>query len=289
MRLTAVAALITALITIFATPSVRAACRFSTHDARSILRCAERGDTKAQQELGYRYLHGIGFAQSSTEAMRWYLQSANAGSVSAQYIVGYLYQRGLGIRRSEPDAVVWYRRAAETGKTEAQYNLATLLINGKDIQKHPEEALIWYQKAVAQGHLNAANNLAYLYHMGYGTPQNLVEAQRLYLLAANKELPESQYNLALLALTHPELTGIDAKMWLERSAQQGFPPAMARLGQWYAENTPPDYISAYYWLSLAAAFGNEHGKIGKQIVSPYLSETNIQQVTERMKQFTPTR
>ena len=262
-------------------------CKFSPNDARSILQCAEKGDISAQYELGYRYLHGIGFAQSPTEAMRWYLQSAKAGSVAAQYVLAYLYQRGLGIRRSEHDAVIWYRYAAETGKTDAQYNLATLLITGRDIQKHPEEALPWYKKAANRGHIKATNNLAYLYHLGEGTPVNPTEAYRLYTRAAEKGLPESQYNLALLGLSFPQLPNIDSKMWLERAARQGFSPAMTRLGQWYAEQAPADYASAYYWLSLAAAFGNVKAKIGKEIVIPLLSETDIQRITEQIRQFKP--
>lgn len=272
------------IISILLLPSAFA-CSYNPNDARSILKCAEKGDSKAQNELGYRYLHGIGFAQSSTEAMRWYTESANAGSEEAQYVLGYLYQRGLGIRRSEPDAVTWYRKAADSGNPNAQYNLATLLISGKDIQKHPEEAFIWYQKAAAQGHVKAANNLGYLYHTGYGTLQNLQEAQHLYQNSATKGLPESQYNLALLGLEYPNLEGIDVQQWLDRAANQGFPPAMARLGQYYAETNPPDYQNAYYWLTLASAFGDFNAKVSKQIVSGYLTEDEMKTIYKRAKQF----
>lgn len=283
MRLSPLALLLTFLIALC--PSLAASsCRYSKGDFRSILNCAEKADIKAQKELGDRYLHGLGVAQSTTEAIRWYQQSAEGGSVEAQYLLGYLYQRGLGLRRSDSTALTWYRRAADNGHLEAQFNLATLLLTSSEFPKRPDEAARWYRAAADRGELAAANNLGYLYETGMGVGQNLEEARRYYQNSAQGNNREGQYNLARLLIDDARVQARnEGQQWLERSAKQGFVPAMALLGRFYAEKaTPPNYSDAFYWFSLAAAFGDPAGKVGRAVVMPNLEGRDIEEIYRRL-------
>lgn len=58
---------------------------------------AERGDAKAQNNLGICYRDGIGVSQNYTEAARWFRLSAEQGYAEAQYNLGVSYQTGTGV------------------------------------------------------------------------------------------------------------------------------------------------------------------------------------------------
>ena len=273
------------LLFFYLTQTASAACRYSKHDVNSIVRCAEADDDNAQKELGDRYFHGIGVAQSTAEAIRWYQKSAEAGFTPAQYTLGYIYQRGLGIRKSDATAMNWYHHAAQNGSLEAQYNLATLLLLSTEIQKNPTQAFQLYQQAAEKGEIDSTNNLGYLYETGSGTAKNLELAEQFYRKAAMNNQITAQYNLGrLLFLNRPEAS-LEAKLWLERAAKQGYAPAMSLLGQAYYQSSQPDYAQAYYWFSLAAAFGHPGGKTGQQITAQQLTPETIAQTHEQIKRF----
>mgnify|MGYP000188454972 CR=1 FL=1 len=53
------------------------------------------------------------------DAFRIYLKIANKGDERAEYNVGMLYMKGLGVERKKRDAYKWLRRAAKHGNQEA--------------------------------------------------------------------------------------------------------------------------------------------------------------------------
>lgn len=78
-----------------------------------ITKAAERGDVKAQFELGSFYEHGNGITQDYTQALKWYRKSAEQGYKYAQYNLGTLYDSAKGVPQSYEYAKKWYRKAAE--------------------------------------------------------------------------------------------------------------------------------------------------------------------------------
>ena len=263
------------------------ACRYNARDFQSTLHCAEQQNPQAQKELGDKYLHGEGVAQSTAAAIRWYQQSAKAGYVPAQYTLGYLYQRGLGVRKSDHDAMIWYHQAAQAGNTDAQYNLGTLLLTTKEISKMPTQAFSLYQLAAKAGDADAANNLAYLHELGIGTQRDLQAAQEYYEMAARKNHEQGQYNMGRLLLGMQPVQLKEAQYWLEKSAKQGFAPAMALLGQSHYQAETPHYQNAYYWLSVASAFGSKNGKTGLLLVEKHLTPAQIQSIQNEVLRFKP--
>ena len=67
-------------------------------DSLSTLReAADRGDPKAQGELGWRYYTGDGVPKDYGQAVMWYRKAADKGESSAQNRLGVCYEKGHGV------------------------------------------------------------------------------------------------------------------------------------------------------------------------------------------------
>jgi uncharacterized protein len=88
---------------------------------------AEKGDARAQSNLGEMYYYGEGVSEDDKTAVKWYRLAAEQGYARAQNKLGAMYQKGKGVPQDDKTAVKWYRLAAEQGDFYAQYNLEELL------------------------------------------------------------------------------------------------------------------------------------------------------------------
>ena len=71
--------------------------------AHQLLReLAEKGDARAQFNIGCMYANGWGVPRNNTEAAKWYHGAANQGLAIAQHFLGIAYAYGEGV---EPDVV----------------------------------------------------------------------------------------------------------------------------------------------------------------------------------------
>ena len=62
-----------------------------------ILPIAEKGDAKAQFNIGFMYHRGKGIAQSDQAALKWYSRAAEQGNADAQNNLGHMYRLGEGV------------------------------------------------------------------------------------------------------------------------------------------------------------------------------------------------
>ncbi len=72
---------------------------------------AERGDVKAQFELGFMYEFGTGAAQGKrdyAEALKWYHLAAEQGSTDAKHGIAEMYFEGKGVAKDYAEAARWY-------------------------------------------------------------------------------------------------------------------------------------------------------------------------------------
>ena len=60
---------------------------------------------------------------------------AEKGNVRAQYNLGAMYDNGEGVEQDFKEAVKWYRKAAEQGQVYAQSNLGGMYANGEELLK----------------------------------------------------------------------------------------------------------------------------------------------------------
>jgi len=76
---------------------------------------AEKGNAKAQSNLGYGYLSGLGIQQDPDQAFRWFQKSADQGDAEGAYGKGFCYENGLGVASDTDKARENYQRASQLG------------------------------------------------------------------------------------------------------------------------------------------------------------------------------
>ncbi|KAG0252301.1 hypothetical protein DFQ27_008154, partial [Actinomortierella ambigua] len=69
--------------------------------AMAEIQAAERGDARAQFNLGTMYDTGRGVEQSDAEAVKWYTKAASQGNPGAQNNLGLMYKNGRGVEQSD--------------------------------------------------------------------------------------------------------------------------------------------------------------------------------------------
>lgn len=91
------------------------------------------------------------------------------------------------------------KAGAEKGEPEAQNDLGLLYLYGGDgIEQNKLEAEKLFLQAAEKGNAEAQYNLALMYDEGDGVKQDKAESVKWYLKSAEQGLPESQYNLGIM-------------------------------------------------------------------------------------------
>jgi len=88
-----------------------------------------------------------------------FMALAERGQAKAQFNLGFMYEKGLGAPADDGEAMKWYRKAAEQGHAGAQNNLGVMYETGKGVPQDYVEAYFWYSLAVAQDNDLAVPNL----------------------------------------------------------------------------------------------------------------------------------
>ena len=184
---------------------------------------AEKGNQKAQYNLGMFYARGMGVKQDMAEAAKWYRKAAEQGEAGAQFHLGMCYSNGEGLEQNGAEAVKWYRKAAEQGVAQAVYSLGVCYAAGCGVAKDGAEAVKWYRKAAEMGERTAQNNLASCLMSGEGVAKDPVEAGKWFRKSAEQGYVEAQVNLGVYCdrgdggvKDHAE-----AVKWFRRAAAQG--------------------------------------------------------------------
>jgi hypothetical protein len=121
---------------------------------------AEKGDTRAQYEVGNMLMKGQGTSVNEAEAFKWFEKSADAGYTKSQYKLGFMYLNGKGTKKSEKQALKYLNAAAKEGYGPAQYQLGRMYASGDGVNQDYDEAVKWYQKAVDSNYNPAKKALA---------------------------------------------------------------------------------------------------------------------------------
>lgn len=146
---------------------------------------AEKGDARAQYQLGLLYRHGKGVERDYGEAAGWFRKSAERGLADSQFHLGELYVTGKGVKKDLSKAFEWFEKAAEQGSAPAMTNLAYMYRYGKGVKKSIGRALIRYRDAASQGYAPALDNLGMVYASGQIVQRDYVEAYKWLTLATS--------------------------------------------------------------------------------------------------------
>jgi len=120
-------------------------------DIGKLRKSAERGNAKAQNNLGVCYTFGIGVERNYVEAEKWFSKSADQGNRVAYYYLGCYYDQGMGVKQDYAEAVKWFSKAADQGHARSQYNLSSYYATGEGVTKDDAEAVKWLRKAAKNG------------------------------------------------------------------------------------------------------------------------------------------
>ena len=164
-------------------------------NAKETKRKAEKGNAKAQAELGALYEHGYHARHDNAEAIKWYTLAAKNGNIKAMLTLADAYAYGiLGVKRNEAEAVNWLNRAAKkrdkdsqpklkaleeyiastnaakSNDAEAQYRLGVIYydrnynmrLTDDNRKENIAEAIKWLKLAAAQGHAKAMQKLGHI-------------------------------------------------------------------------------------------------------------------------------
>src|SRR5882672_6294644 len=139
---------------------------------------ADKGDAKAQYELGRAFFSGThGVAKDDAEAVKWFRKAAEQNDARAQAALGVRYAKGQGVAKNKAEAVKWYRKAAEQNVADAQYNLGVCYASGEGVAKDDVEAYKWWLLAAGQGNDDAKYNMTIVENKM--SQEQIAEGQRL--------------------------------------------------------------------------------------------------------------
>ncbi len=73
---------------------------------------AEKGDARAQYNLGLLHASGLGVGQNYQAALKWHRMAAGQGHAGAQNQLAQMYAKGEGVPQDYVRAHMWYTVAA---------------------------------------------------------------------------------------------------------------------------------------------------------------------------------
>ena len=199
---------------------------------------------------GCTHLRGVDGALSQLK------QNAAAGDITAQIALAMEYESGEVIPANDSLAVYWYKTAAKQGSAEGAFRAATILFENNAV----------YTQEVEQLYAQAANAEYVEAQLGYANflvattaavdSASKGRAFKLYLAAAQQELPEAQFKVAELYATGNG-TAVDlsaAHKWYRRSAELGNVQAQLVVGDFYLRGIgiPTSVANAATWYERAA-------------------------------------
>jgi TPR repeat protein len=203
-------------------------------------KAAEQGHYYAQARLGRMYEYGIGIKPDNAKAAYWYEKAALQEYAWAQDNMGNLYEKGKGVPKDDVIARQWYEKAAAQNDAHAATRLGYLYYHGyggpADILKAGEYLGIAARNGdeYAQGYIERLGKRCHeagLPRLDDPFPRNIVHDCVISAAAGDAE---SQYRASLIYERENPYTAVarDAAQsyaFLQKSAAQGFDPAIARL------------------------------------------------------------
>ena len=85
---------------------------------------AEKGDPRAQSNLGVMYAKGEGVPQNYAEALKWFRLGADQGNARAQSGLGVMYAKGDVVPQNYAEALKWFRLAANQGDAKGEVSIS---------------------------------------------------------------------------------------------------------------------------------------------------------------------
>ncbi len=217
---------------------------------------AEYDESCAQYNLGFMYYNGYGCAVNEKQALRWITVAAQNDYITAQYSMYNFYASGdCGVQQNYKEAIRWLELAAGHDTefcndemldeiVKCQSILVTIYAGGLDASYTD------YTKAISLGNKiyekykdnqtlkkylldNVALSMGAIYLKGNkDIKKDLQQAIQWLEFAAKEGIDIAQHQLGLIYVNNDGIS-VDynkARYWWEKSAAQGYEPAIKDLG-----------------------------------------------------------
>jgi localization factor PodJL len=177
--------------------------------------------------------------------------AAPAQPADADYV-----KTAAAVQQKQPGALARLKTIAESGHTPAQMFLAHLYETGQDgVVQNLGEARRWALRAADAGDPTAMHNVALYYFRGEGGPADTAAAARWFKKAAEHGVVDSQYNLGLLY-------------------QSG-------------SGVPRDLVQAYKWFTVAANSGDGQARASAMEIEGKAPAGQLAQAETQANAFEP--
>lgn len=265
------------------------------HDIALLANAADKGDVKAQAELGDAYHFGFSVKIDDKKAVELWKRSAEQNYSHAEFRLGEIYgddgsgDLTGGIPPNDTEAMKWLQRSADHGSPLAKCALGQVYEEASNgVSQDHDKAIGLWKECMEPVRLLAMNGdpdaplvLALLYDKGWGVPKDETEAFRWRLKSAGQGYPGGE---AYVALCYYFGLGVakntaEAAKWMSKAADDGESLAQLWLGGLYAkgEGVPKDNVKAYMWTDLALIQGLKQAggllvEISKSLTPDQLAE-----------------
>ncbi len=169
---------------------------------------------QADFEKSLTALQARDYATALAEARK----AGNENDARGYLILGVLYQDGLGVEANAGEAFRWYEKAAKGGAAGAFSKLAWAYARGQGTPRNLEQALSYAR-------LSAGINDPEGMYLTYLT----ITASSLRFMDANGQPDETKYKALAARPVADRALDTEARDWLYRSAQSGYPLAVLTL------------------------------------------------------------
>jgi len=216
---------------------------------------AGKGSAHAQLALGEAYRFGRLGQVDNKKAVAWFSKAALQDNAAAQNNFGMALYFGLGVAKNPENAARMFRISVQQNLREGAYNLATLYDRGQGLEQSYENARRWYEKAAEQEDGAAEYRLGLLCEQGLGGERDTEAASEWFQKAAQhgsvpamirvgfesgsntQETAYFQYAAGTALLYGNGVPKDEAKglLFLQKSADQGYAPALFQLARVYSD------------------------------------------------------
>lgn len=161
---------------------------------QALIEEANKGNLSAMFWLGVIHEQEKEYASAKC-SFEWFLKAARLGNSDAQFQVAYHYLHGIYVDTNNHEAYKWYQDSARQGNPHSQNSLGTMYLRNQisieddsDLREQYEEksnakGWEWLMKAASQRHYAGLCNLAGMYLNGVYVNKDEDTAASLYRLA----------------------------------------------------------------------------------------------------------
>ena len=177
---------------------------YTKRKIEDIVELANRGDTEAEYELGYRFDNGLDVGQDYREALKWYLKSSGKGHADALLAVAEIHYWGHGVKRDKEKSQWFFLKACscfdrdyKAGRNPgySAFQIYEILYGRYTGDKHVKQADEWLKKAMDADYTEAFCELARRHFMGEEVRESNEKAAELYEHAIRLLDPEKDHDV----------------------------------------------------------------------------------------------